>query len=473
MISVSEIIKFVNGSCLSGLHELPVSGISIDSRTLTKGECFIAVRGERSNGHTFLLQAGSRQASAFIVDEEFAAAELSRDPAYAAQISRLPNVIIVPDTVRAMGDIAGGIRRKYSPVCVGITGSCGKSTTKELTAALLGKKYRTLYSAGNFNNQFGLPLTLSRLSSSHQMVVSEMGASRKGDIEYLTGILQPEVGVLTNVHPVHLEGFGSLGGVYSAKLELAEYLDRHNGTLIMCGDDDRLRAAAAPYNVNLVTFGLKPHNDFVVTHTAYHDGKIEFRENDSYTFRLNSIARYDVLNAAAALAVSDHFKIDFAAVGPVFEDYAPLEGRFRIFDGDIRIIDDSYNANPHSFTQVLDLVRRMRIRGRKVIVCGDMLELGRESELYHRRLAHDIAAAGADRVVGIGTHMYYTIDELKKTADDIPSAYFNDTGDALLFLREEVRPRDVVLVKGSRGIHLEDIVQGLANTYTADSNLAL
>lgn len=455
----------VGGVCFSQQKDVSMQGVSIDTRTIESGDCFFCIRGNKSDGHTFISDAYAKQASAVVVDQVFIDAVVKNDDTLRARLLNFPNIIVVSDTVQALGNLARAVRSHHKALAVGITGSCGKTTTKELTTEILKTKECVHYSKGNYNNHLGLPLTLSKLKDEHTVIVSEMGASNVGDIQYLSNILQPDIGVVTNVHPVHLEGFGSLENIYKAKLEIAEYLDVKNGTLIIFGDDEKLIEYASDYNVNMITFGRGKENDFVLTDTRYVDRSVLFEVNGRYRFRLNTIAEYNVYNALAAIAVADYFKMDLRLLAPVFENFKQLSGRLNIFEGDILLIDDSYNANPYSFYQVLDLFRKIKAKKRKVVVCGDMRELGHDSVLYHEKLGRDIASSNADIVVGVGSDIYHTIQIVQNQFSSIDAKYFSNNEDAFLFLSEELIPGDCVLVKASRGIKLDEIVKGLLTRF--------
>jgi len=465
MFTIDDLIVYSRGSIASVKIDMPISGLSIDTRTIQPSECFVAIRGETFDGHSFLRAAYGRKATAFIVDRSYYNALIKYQTTERDAIADLPNLIVVDNTIEALGHIACSIRRTFSGGCVGITGSCGKTTTKELTAKVLETKHTVLYTQGNLNNHLGLPLTLSRLGSHYSMLVSEMGASRSGDIAYLSNILRPEVGVITNIHPVHLEGFGSIENVYKSKLEIGEFLDLHNGTLIVNGDDEYLLREAKNYNVTLVTFGKKKHNDFMLTDCCYIDRHVEFTVNGTYRFILNTIVDYNVYNALAALAVADYYKIDFGHLHNVFAQYTELAGRFKIVEGNILLIDDSYNANPYSFTQVLKFLGKVKAKKRKIVVCGDMLELGSFSKDYHYELGKEIIAAGADIVVGVGKEIIHTMDSIVDNSPETECFYCTNNEDAVLLLRQEVHKGDVVLIKASRGIKLDLVVDSLTRVY--------
>ena len=462
MIQLNELIDESHGSLITEKRDVTIEGVSIDTRTIRVGDCFFALRGHRFDGHTFLLKAYEQGAVAFIIDYSFLSTALENDnEEYANAIKQLPNVIAVQDTIKSLGYCASYFRKKYAGSCVGITGSCGKTTTKELCTLLLQSTYSVTSNPGNFNNHIGVPLTLFNFDPTNAILVCEMGASAPGDIRYLSNMVQPEVGIITNVYPAHLEGFKSVENVYRTKLELAEYLDTVSGALIINGDDERLVQEARNYNLTLVTFGKSPHCDFVLTRVDYNEGALDCEVNGKFTFTLNTIGHFNALNALAAIALADFYKIEFSKLTDVFSQYVDLEGRFKIKKGDALIIDDTYNANPFSFSQSLDIFKRIKTQRKKIVVCGDMLELGSESEQFHRKLGHDIISSGAGIVVAVGHEIRATVDAIEKSNAAIRCIYCEGTDAAIHFLKDEVGKGDAVLLKGSRGIKLDEVVRAL------------
>ncbi len=465
MLQLNELIENLGGDLVSESKKDLIRGFSTDSRTICKNECFIALRGPRFDGHSYILKAYERGASAFVIDYTFLTSTINSDDDsfinYVDKVKHLPNVIVVEDTIKSLGYLASYVRGNFTGSCVGITGSCGKTTTKELCKLVLSAKYSVMCNQGNFNNHIGLPLTLLKLDSSYEVLVCEMGASARGDIKYLSDLLRPEVGIITNVHPVHLEGFKTIDNVYKTKLELAEYLDKINGTLIINGDDENLVREVRNYNLNIITFGKRKYCDFVLSSTEYIDGMLHCEVNGKYKFILNTIGYFNVFNALSAIALADFYKIDFPQIKDTFSSFVDLERRFKIKKGDSLIIDDTYNANPFSFSQSLDIFRKIQARRKKIVVCGDMLELGSESEEFHRKLGKDIVSSGANVVVALGNEIKTTIDVIKSINSDIHCVYFENTASAINFLKEELGKGDAVLLKASRGIKLDEVAQAL------------
>ncbi|MBU1864659.1 MAG: UDP-N-acetylmuramoyl-tripeptide--D-alanyl-D-alanine ligase [Candidatus Omnitrophica bacterium] len=462
MYQLNEFITRIHGSLISSPGVQTITGISIDTRTIKPGDCFFAIRGAHFDGHSFLDEAYKKGASASVVDHASWSKRVKHDDAeYVTRMRQLPNVIVVHDTIQSLGLLASSIREGFGGICVGITGSCGKTTTKEYVSLVLGTRYTVMSNCGNYNNAIGLPLTLLNVTEAHKALVCEMGAAQQGDIAYLSHILKPTVGIITNVHPAHLETFKTLENVYRTKLELAEYLDSINGTLIINGDDEKLIREARKYHVSLITVGRSAHCDFVLTNTECTDRKITFVVNSKYTFTINTIAHFNVYNALAALALADFCQISFTTLTGIFTHYEELNGRFKIYGKDTLIIDDTYNANPFSFSQSLQAFRKIKVQRKKIVVCGDMLELGPDSKKFHRELGKELIDAGANVVVALGDLTAETIKAIEESNADIRCVNCENNKAAIDFLKSELVQGDAVLLKGSRGMKLEEIAGAL------------
>jgi len=446
--------------------ETLLTGVSIDSRTLKRGNAFFAIRGKKFDGHNFLKEAKQKGASAFVVDKKSW-----------RKITSLvdQNVFVVEDTTIALGKLAACFRRKHNVRAIGIAGSCGKTTTKQISNLLLSRKYRVLATAGNLNNQFGLPLTIFRLHPEDEILLAEIGASQTGDIGYLCGILGPEIGLITNIYPAHLEGFGSLEKIYEAKLELASSLEKVNGTLIVNGDNHELVNRAKTFRVRTVTFGREKSNDFFISRFASVNGAIEFELNGRYGFSFKTHALFNLDNFLAAIALAHEMKVPFERLEGCLEDLQSLSGRFElhILPREITAIHDAYNANPGSVMQSLvsfsgwsDLGRR------KIVVLSDMKELGAESSEWHRRLGREFKQFNLPILITVGEQAR-EIAEGAIECHGCEEVYsFSSSEKTLPFLFSFLRSGDAILLKGSRATKLEDILFGLKSELTRESTEA-
>jgi UDP-N-acetylmuramoyl-tripeptide--D-alanyl-D-alanine ligase len=422
-------------------------GVSTDSRTLEAGQLFVALVGPNFDGHDFLNAAADRGAAGAVVS--------------VARNGDLP-CVRVPDTLNALGALAAHWRSRFDPVVVGVTGSAGKTTVKEMIAAILSRGGPVLVTRGNLNNEIGVPLTLFRLSATHRGAVIEMGANHAGEIGRLAEMARPGVGVITLAGAAHLEGFGSVAGVARAKAELFEALPS-DGTAVINADDcyARLwREIASPRSV--VTFGLGPGSDFTARNIrAAGEGNTgsDFRlacpvgEIDAH---IGLPGLHNVMNAlaAAAAAIAAGATLEDVAAG--LANTAPVSGRMQIRAGQAgsRIIDDTYNANPGAVRVALDYLADLD--GRPWAILGDMGELGEHSGRLHREVGEYARSVGVEKLYVIGPLARQIAEGFGAGAES-----FADVHSLLVAVRPGLDQQVNVLVKGSRSMGMERVVQGL------------
>ena len=450
--SVQDIVRATQGALVTGDLSIPVTGVSIDSRTLIVGDAFFAIVGHRLDGHAFLGEAAGRGAACVIVHA------LPDDVP-----SNVPT-ILVEDTTRALGRLAAWHRSKFPVPVVAITGSIGKTTAKELTAAVLATRFNVLKPASSFNNQWGLPLTLLRLGTEHQAAVVELGTNSRGEIAALAAIASPTVGVVTVVAPVHTEFLGSIEGVREEKAALVRALGA-DGVAVLNADDPRVASMARDCRARVVTYGLAP-GATVRAAGEVTDGETGLRfalevGDRRVPVTLTLGGRHNVTNAlaAAAVGVAVNLDLDDIARG-LGEARAPARRGQWVVAGDVTILDDTYNASPTSVRAALEMLSARRRGRRAVVVLGDMLELGAITDEAHREIGRAIAALPADEFVGVGRATALAV-EAARTAG-IPEAYHAKSyEDAVAHLVKRLAPGDVVLVKGSRGMRMERVVDAL------------
>ncbi|HIC89136.1 MAG TPA: UDP-N-acetylmuramoyl-tripeptide--D-alanyl-D-alanine ligase [Anaerolineae bacterium] len=456
-----------------GLPEVAISQFVIDSRAAKPGACFIALQGERQDGHQFIGDALSRGAVAVIAE--------ARAQEYALDASFLdiraggclkpradqPIVFIVEDSLAGLQRLAVWWRRHFTPRVVGITGSVGKTTTKEMVAAVLSRRYRTLKSYGNFNNEIGLPLTLLELTPAHERVVLEMGMYAVGEIGQLAEIAQPHVGVVTNVGPTHLERLGSLERIAEAKAELVQALPpAPEGIAILNADDPAVRAMAMLTQARVFTYGLTPESDLWASHieSAGLEG-IRFRFHyraETLHVRVPLLGRHSVHTALRAAAVGLVEGLDWEEIVAGLS-HTPGQLRLLVVPGlhGATLIDDTYNASPASTIAALNLLEDLSA-GRRIAVLGDMLELGEYEEEGHRKVGRR-AADVVDKLVTVGPRARIIAEEAVACGlapGDVRAV--DDNQAAVDYLRRLVGVGDVVLIKGSRGQAMETIVAALS-----------
>jgi UDP-N-acetylmuramoyl-tripeptide--D-alanyl-D-alanine ligase len=430
-----------------------VTGTSIDSRTLGVGEAFFAIRGHRIDGHDFVGEAASRGAACLVVHGV-------PDPVPAG----VP-LVLVEDTTKALGRLAGLHRAKFSIPVVAITGSNGKTTTKEMVAAMLATRWRVLRPEGSFNNQWGLPLTLLRLTPEHEALVVELGTNQPGEIAYLAGLTAPTVGVVTTVAAVHTQFLGSLAGVREEKATLVRALGPE-GWAVLNADDPHVADMTRDTIARVTTFGraqaaaVRAVGDVVETPQG-----LRFTVEAGgarQALKLGFVGGHNVTNALAAVAVGTVLGLSLPEIAGGLETARPIKGRcvWRQADG-VRILDDTYNANPASVQAALQTALAHRGSSRLVVVLGDMLELGTTSEAAHRELGRQMASLGAGLFVAMGTQMRTAVDAARQhgLAEAYHAATFED---AVAHLLKRLVAGDLVLVKGSRGMRMERIADALA-----------
>lgn len=459
-LSLGEAAAIVGS--VSEAPERVAQSYSIDTRTLAAGALFFALRGPNFDGHSFVAQAVQQGAAGAVVEREWAAS---------APENLRPLLIPVADTVSALQGLGQAVRRKWDRPLIAVTGSTGKTTTKELIAAALGTQYSVHKSAGNLNNHLGVPLTLLALSPQHQVAVLELGMSHAGEIAHLARIAGPGVGVVTNVAPAHLEFFESVDAIAAAKRELIENLSPPS-TAVLNYDDERVRAFRDGFSGQAVSYGFEPGADYRATQfrlSADGDGPVASvftvrgPEFDS-EFELPLPGRHNVENALAAVTVARLMGVSAAAIAEALAGFSPLRGRAEVrrLGAGATLINDCYNSNPRALDQMLDLLRDWPGAVRRIAVAGEMLELGPSSPELHREAGRKCASSGVDWLLAVQGNARMMVEGAVEAGLPREQArFFGNAGEAGRFGRSILQPHDVVLVKGSRGVHLERAVEEL------------
>lgn len=442
------------------------AGASIDTRTLKSGEVFFALRGKNQDGHDYLWEAFRRGASGAVIREDFF--RIARERLFRER-ALFHNLIAVRNPEAALFNLSGEFRKKFSVTGVGITGSVGKTSTKEFIRFLLSQKYPVLASSGNWNNHLGLPLTLFSLEPEHLYCAAELGASRTGEIRRLSNLLKPRVGVITGVSAAHLEGFGTLQKIYESKLELADALVKTKGTLVLPDWDPQLIEKARQRKIPILLFGRARTSDFRLSSVKVRDGWVELEINERWSFRFPGYAIFQAENALAALTAAFACGIRPSELPSVWTDVVFPRGRFEISSPKegITFVDDCYNANPYSFERSLESFEALEKTGRKILVLGDMLELGRESMVYHRELGERIRTRGFQALFTTGHWIRETALVCEQAGDPPLALHFENKEMLAHFLGNFLKPGDQVLFKASRGIHLEEIIRVLSSPLPA------
>jgi UDP-N-acetylmuramoyl-tripeptide--D-alanyl-D-alanine ligase len=450
--TVQEIVRATQGALVVGDLAVPVSGIALDSRALGVGEAFFAIHGHRLDGHDFVAEAASRGAACLVVHHV-------PDPIPAG----VP-LVLVEDTTKALGRLAAAHRAKFAVPVVGITGSNGKTTTKEMVAAILAERWRVLKPEASYNNQWGLPLTLLRMTAEHEAMVVEIGTNSRGEIAYLAGITAPSVGVVTTVAAVHTEFLGSLDGVREEKAALVRAVEPA-GAVVLNADDPRVASMAADARAQVVTYGRTPGAAVrAVSDEVESEHGLTFTLEawgERHPVRLGFAGRHNVSNALAAAGAGLALGLGLPEILRGLAAARPVKGRcvWR-WAGGVRILDDTYNANPASVKAALETAAAHRGPSRFVVVLGDMLELGAMAEEAHRDVGRQVMAAGADELVGMGKNARWVVEAARESGL-VLAQHTTTFEDTVAHLLKRMTPGDLVLVKGSRGMRMERVADAL------------
>src|SRR5579863_1409151 len=422
---------------------------SIDSRTVGAGELFFAVKGERLDGHDFVEQALEKGAAGAVVCKD----QLAR---YAVKTG----LLAVGDTLVALQTLATAVRRLWGKTLVGVTDSTGKTTTKEAIAHVLAARFRVLKSEGNLNNHFGLPLMLLKIEPGHDLAVIEMGMSHAGEITALAKIAQPDIGVVTNVAPVHLEFFDSIAGIARAKYELIESLPA-NGTAVLNADDEYVSQFGRDFKGKIVFYGLRSTADVRAEN-------IQSRGSEGSAFDLvvgscrekavlNLVGTHNIYNALAAVAVTLQRGMTPSEAISALATLVPADKRGQVVKvGNVTVINDCYNSNPKALEAMVEALAAMPAK-RRIVVAGAMLELGPAGEELHRQAGRHIASTKIDLLLGVQGQAEQMVEAARQAGS--PALYVATGEEAGAWLARETRDGDVVLLKASRGVKLEKALE--------------
>ncbi|PKM79399.1 MAG: UDP-N-acetylmuramoyl-tripeptide--D-alanyl-D-alanine ligase [Firmicutes bacterium HGW-Firmicutes-13] len=455
-LNFEEIIKTTGGELLQGSTAVPITGFSIDTRTLNEGEVFVALKGEQTDGHEYVLKALEKGASGALVSHLNEGEDLPLDKV----------IIRVEDPLKALQQAAKYYREKFPVRVIGVTGSSGKTTTKDLIAGILSTRFNILKTEGNLNNHLGLPLMLFKLKRKHQMAVLEMGMSGRGEIRLLADLSHPEIGVITNIGEAHFELLGSVEAIAEAKGELLEVMNS-KGTAILNGDDYRLRRMANKFKGQVIFYGLGKEVDCRGFDLVLEGRSTSFKVligNRKEEFTVPFPGEHNVYNALAAISCGLHVGLTAQEIRRGLADFKLSGMRMEIFEtpGKVTVINDAYNANLSSTRASLKTLALMGRGSRLTAVLGDMLELGSIAEESHREIGRYAASLGINNLLAVGELMKFAVEEAQ-TAGLSSFWHFARQNELKEKLREILQPGDYVLVKGSRGMKMENIVEYLKN----------
>ena len=429
-------------------HFLKHPVVCTDTRDIKKDAIFFALKGENFNGNKFAEEALNKGCSLVVIDE----AQYKKDDRY----------FWVEDVLIALQKLANHHRRILKTPIIGITGSNGKTTSKELISAVLAKKYKVLATKGNLNNHIGVPLTLLSISNEHEVAIVEMGANHQGEIEMLCNIAEPDFGIITNIGKAHLEGFGGIEGVKKGKSELYKYIQQKKGKVFVHGDDPVLIELSA--NIDKITYGTKKLYDIVgAMNTTAGSEFISFQWATRYTaasiksseiVNTQLVGIYNYYNLLCAVCVGSHFKVDILLINKALSAYIPSNNRSQLQKTkNNTLILDYYNANPSSMSVAIENFATLN-QPNKMVILGDMLELGDDSQKEHDAVLHLLKQKNITNVILVGPHF----KEAGKLSD---VKIFITSDEALEHLKKNAVTNNTILIKGSRGIKLEKVLEVL------------
>lgn len=453
-LSLDEIVKATKGKLLLNNNK-EVEYISTSSKDIKENTLFIPIKGEKYDGHAFLEDAYNNGCRIFIIDKnhEF----------YKKDIS----LIEANDTLLALGSLARFYLDKFNVDLIGVTGSVGKTSTRDIIYSVLNEKYKTLKNELNYNNEIGIPKTLFNLDYSYEKAVIEMGIDKKGDISYFKTIAPLKHAVISNIGLSHIANFKNQEGIFHAKMEIAKDFNKEN-TLIVNGDDNFLKTLKdkkLPYN--LLTYGFDKDNTIYCVSYEIVNGKINFKvnfKNKVYDYTIPSIAKHNIYNAMSAILIGNLYNLTYEEIKKGLESVSFTEGRLTIINKkDITIINDCYNASLDSIKSALNVLSTFKTR--KVAILGDVLETGSYEEEIHKNIGKSIIG-NTDILILVGNSIKYTYDEVIKNNFNKDNIYvFNTYEDVIKNIDNIIKKGDTILLKASHGIKLSNVVEYLDKTY--------
>jgi UDP-N-acetylmuramoyl-tripeptide--D-alanyl-D-alanine ligase len=450
-LSAREVAAFTDGYIITGDPETNFPGVSTDSRNIREGELFIALRGEHFDGHSFIPEVLARGAAGIVVMED---------------TPRQPTIIIsVEDTLQALGDIALGVRNRFDTAIVGVTGSTGKTTVKEFCASILSLQGNCLKTEKNYNNLIGVPLSLLKLGPEYEFAVIEMGTNRFGEIDRLSFITRPQVSIITNINPVHLNGLRSISGIIKEKQAIFKNTAKC-GIVAINRSLEHMDQIEIPRHLHVITYSHKDRSDITLIH-------IEHQGLDGSDIEIDLAGRlirthvplpgiHNVINALGAAACTVGLNIDpeIIAEGVRIAKFPGMRSEIIVSDH-MTIINDCYNANPASMKAALSMLTSSP-HSIKVAVLGDMLELGKDSRFWHEELGRWIAQSNIDRLIVIGEMARTVCDQAVSQGMDSSSIHPVENMDDIMALLSDLFDKDaMVLVKASRALKLDQVVTQL------------
>ena len=459
-ITVKEIIEATNGELLSGNPLDSITGVQIDSRKVCSGDLFVPIKGEFYDGHSFIGDAINAGCKGILISD-LSFYENNKHMNFEIVY------ILIPEPVKAIQSLSAYYINLFTLKKIAVTGSTGKTTTKDMLYSILSEEFKTVKNYGNFNNEIGLPLSIFNVESNHQIGIFEMGMSSLGEIDLMSEILRPDIGIITNVGLSHIEHLGSKSNILNAKMEIANYFD-HSSVLIINGDDELLRGIAREENENIfktITVGLTSGCDVKISDVdSSKEDKFGFNltiNNSKKYFEVASPGAHNAYNCGLALTCAATLGMDINKAESALLNFSSADKRLKIIHGQgIKIIDDTYNASPDSMMAAIDVLAGFK-NNNKVAVLGDMLELGEQAIDFHKDIIIYAIKAGIDSVIIVGENFKNACEDLAKKTIHGKVIHLDSNLEVEEYLKSNINNDDVVLVKGSRGMKMESIVNYL------------
>lgn len=449
-IRVRDIIKATGGRLLCGNAQVEIKDICINSKEIKEGDLFVPIIGEKVDAHRFIESA--LEIGAATLTSEHSGVVIADKP-----------YIQVSDTVKALQDIAIYIRNKFDIPIVGVTGSVGKTTTREMIYTALSSCADVYQTEGNFNSQIGVPITLTRMTETAEVAVLEMGMSEEGQMDILSNMVRPDICVVTVIGVAHIEYLKTQENIRREKLAITNSMNR-NGVLFLNGDDKMLAELKGKTTVNTFYYGTEDWCDYRAEniHMENYQYVYDYVHGEKrVTVRLNALGRHNVGNSLVGMAIADYMGYDLNKAAKGFESFQGLRQKLINIPGKYTIIDDTYNASPDSMKASINVLSELETTGRKIAVLGDMFELGDNSEEYHYEVGKFLADKDIDELVAVGELSTHIVRGVKDSESNIDCYTFNDNGEVSLYLLSIMQPDDIVLIKGSNGMHLNEIVNNM------------
>lgn len=452
--NLGEIAEMLDGSlCDPNYKDVKISGVSTDSRTIQENNLYIPLVGEVFDGRLFVKECEDKGASAFLIDRDY----------------EIKNNISIPyiridDTLKALQDLARSYRKELDVKVIGITGSNGKTTTKDLLYEVLSTKYKTQKTIGNLNNEIGVPKTILSLNEDTEIAVVELGTDRFGDISLTSNIALPDIAIITNIGDSHLHNLKSKEGILKAKMEIVEGLS-DDGIFIYNGDDETMKKEITSYTVDqkIISFGLEDDNDFVVKEVPSTPAKVSF-SHEGQTYDIPLLGRHNIYNGACCLLIANILGLDANEVKSGLVKVRPANNRSSMIELDgFDVLDDSYKSNPQSLRSGLATCKLLDGYNNKIVVLGDMLELGDKEDELHYEVGLDIDPKDIHYCLFFGNLSYHMYKGALNNFPKDRAFHFTDKDDLIDKLKSLITKSTLVFVKGSHGMHMEEIIESIGN----------